>query len=102
MASAAVEKMLKEIYADSRVSPMEVMRLRNEVEQAEQRILQAEGMEGTMSALCKSFDVTNQLMQDSLLQLKKGDYSDMGREMFKAMLEANLALLKANMDVFAE
>jgi hypothetical protein len=101
MASAAVEKLVAEIYQDSKVSPREIMRLRDEVERAEQQVLQSEGMEGVTSALCKSFDVTNQLLQESLLHLRKSEQSDMGRAMVASMLEANLALLKATMDAFS-
>src|SRR5688500_6504923 len=98
MASAAVEKLVKEIYTDSRVSPSEIIRLRDEVERAEQRILQDEGFAGLVSALCKSFDVTDQLLQVSLLDLRKSGVTDTGRAMVTAMLEANLALLKATVE----
>jgi hypothetical protein len=102
MTSGNVEKLVNEIYADSRISPAEIMRLRREVESREQRILKEEGMEGTMSALCKSFDVTNQLLQTSMLELRKSGGTEMGRAMVVAMVEANLALLKATADAFAD
>jgi hypothetical protein len=102
MASGTVEKLITEIYQDSKVSPREIMRLRDEVERAEQQVLQAEGMEGVTSALCKSFDVTNQLLQESLLRLRKSDQSDTGRAMVASMLEANIALLQATVDAFSD
>lgn len=101
MASATIEKLLAEIYEDSKVSPGEIMKLRSEVERAEQQVLQSEGMEGVTGALCKSFDVTNQLLQENLLLLKKSKYSDTGRALVSSMLEANLALLKATIDAFS-
>ena len=102
MPSSNVEKLINEIYADSRVSPAEIIRLREAVDAAEQRILQEEGLQGTMSALCKSFDVTNQLLQTSMLELRKSGGTDLAFGMVAAMVEANLALLKANVDAFSQ
>jgi len=101
MTSGTIEKLVAEIYKDSKVSPGEIMKLSNEVERAEQQVLQSEGTEGVTSALCKSFDVTNQLLQENLLLLRKGKYSEMGRAMVVSMLEANLALLQATIDAFS-
>jgi hypothetical protein len=102
MASGTIEKLVAEIYKDSKVSPGEIMKLRDEVERAEQQVLQSEGVHGVTSALCKSFDVTDQLLQENLLLLRKGQYSEMGRAMVLSMLDANLTLLKATIDAFTD
>ena len=101
MTSGTIEKLITEIYKDSKVTPGEIMKLNHEVERAEQQVLESEPLEGVTSALCKSFDVTNQLLQENLLLVRKGKYSDMGRAMVVSMLEANLALLQATIDAFS-
>jgi hypothetical protein len=45
--------------------------------------------------------VTNQLLQENLLLIRRGKYSEMGRAMVVSMLEANLALLQATIDAFS-
>jgi len=101
MTSGTIEKLITEIYKDAKVTPGEIMKLNHEVERAEQQVLESEGLEGVTSALCKSFDVTNQLLQENLLLLRKGKYSEMGHAMVVSMLEANLALLQATIDAFS-
>lgn len=100
MVSKNMEQLIKQIYADSEVSVGEVINLHNAVEEAEQRILEHEGDAGVVAALCKSFDVTNQLIQESLLRFELGEYSDLGRAMLRSVLEANVALMQANIDAF--
>lgn len=100
MISATMEKLIEEIYADSKISPGEIIKLRKAVDEAAERVLSQEGQEGVVDALCKSFDVTIQLLQESLLKLKKGEYSDMGRAMILSVIEANVALLEANLEAF--
>jgi hypothetical protein len=100
MTSNHWERMIEEVYRDSNINPGEIMRLRDEVNRAEDRVLSADGYEGTMAALCKSFDVTNQLLQDSLLLTNQGKYSDTGQEMIRSVLAANIQLLQATLDAF--
>jgi hypothetical protein len=98
--STTIDRTLRDIYADADVSSEEIIRLRKEVDRAEQRILDEEGLQGIASALFKSFDVTRQLLQESLLRFENGEYSDTGREMVGSALEANIRLLQANVDAF--
>jgi hypothetical protein len=101
MISAAMEDLLREVYADSQVSPDEVIRLRNAADEAAERLLAEEGREGVLDALCKSFDVTNQLLQESMLRASGGRYTDTGRMMILALLEAHIAHLRVTLDAFA-
>ena len=102
MTSNQWQKMIDEVYSDANVSPAEIKRLRDEVERAERQVLDADGYEGTIEALCKSFDVTNQLLQESLLRIKKGEYSDTGTEMVHSVLASNIQLLQATLDAFTD
>jgi hypothetical protein len=100
MISAAMEDLLREIYADSRVSPEEIIRLRNVTDDAAERLLTEEGREGVLDALCKSFDVTNQLVQESLKRASDGRYTDLGRATILSLIEAHSALMQATVDAF--
>lgn len=100
MISAALEDLLRELYADSRVSPEEVIRLRNATDEAAERLLKEEGREGVLDALCKSFDVTNQLLQETMLRASSDRYTNTGRAMILSLLEAHIALLQATVDAF--
>jgi hypothetical protein len=100
MPSATIERTLQAIYADTDVSPSEIMKLRTETDRATQRILDEEGMEGITSALFQSFDVTHQLVQETLLRFKEGAYSDTGQEMVASAIEAHVRLLQASVDAF--
>jgi hypothetical protein len=98
--SSPISRTLRDIYANADVSPEEIIRLREETDRAEQQILNEEGLQGVASALFKSFDVTHQLLQESLLRFERGEYSDTGREMVGSALEANIRLLQASVDAF--
>src|SRR3712207_6054498 len=98
MISGNVERLLQEIYSDTRVSPSEIIDLRNAADEAADRVLAQEGNEGVIDALCKSFDVTNQLVQETAIRLKKGTYSDLGKTMVMSLIESHTALLKATVN----
>lgn len=100
MVSASMEKLIEEIYADSRVSPGEIVKLREAVAEAAERVLSEAGDEGVLAALVKSFDVTTQLLQETVLKFKQSEYTDLARAMVRSVLEANIALLQANLDAF--
>jgi hypothetical protein len=100
MASGNTGSILDEIYADSRVTPGEIARLRKAVEAANASLQEGLGSQGTFAALAKSFDVTGQLLQESLLRLKREGFGDDAQAVVSAVIEANIALLQANLDAF--
>jgi hypothetical protein len=102
MVSGTTEKLLEEIYADTRVTPGEVRQLRLAVDEANARFVDQLGHEGVFDALQKSFDVTTQLVQESILKVKREDYTDTALAVLIALIEANIALLQANVDAFGE
>ena len=102
MASKYLENLYEKIYSDSSVSPAEIIKLRDAVDRLEKRILEEEGFEGTTATLFKSFDVTNQLLQENLLELRQGEYSDTGREMVYSAVASNIDLLRASLDGFTK
>lgn len=98
--SGNMKELLERIYSDTRVSPQELIELREAADAAVAKLLDEVGREGTLDALCKSFDVTNQLVQEVALRLKDGEYSDLGRAMVVSAIESQIALLKATTKAF--
>jgi hypothetical protein len=101
MISQATEKMFAAVYADSRVDPSEMVRLQERIDLAEREALAQEGVEGIFEATTKSFDVTRQLLQESLLRIRAGDYTTFGQAQLMSVLEANVEFLKTTFDAFS-
>ncbi len=100
MLSVEFEKLVNEIYADSKVTPAEVIKLRRAVDEAVEGLLRDEGHHGVFDALFKSFDVTDQLLQECMLKLRKGDYTATAKARVVSALRAHLALLEATVKAF--
>jgi hypothetical protein len=101
MISKYTEQLFAEIYADAKVVPAEMIRLRERIDTAERELLEQEGLEGVIEATCKSFDVTRQLLQESLLRIRGGDYTTHGQALLMSVLEANVGFLQATFDAFS-
>jgi hypothetical protein len=95
----SVEVLIQEIYADSRVTPSEVLRLRAKIEESSEILRKSVGSQGLLDAFCKSIDVSVQLMQETLLSVKRGEYSKHANDIFH-FLEAYIAYLKVTFDAF--
>ena len=95
----SVEILIQEIYADSRVTPSEVLSLRAKIEESAEIIRASVGTQGLLDAFCKSIDVSVQLMQETLLNVKRGEYRKNADDIFH-FLEAYIAYLKVTFDAF--
>jgi hypothetical protein len=95
-----MQRAFEEAYADGGVTPRELIELRNAVDEAAERVLEQEGHEGVLDALCKSFDVTSQLIQEVALRVRSGQYSDLGKEMTRSVIESHCGLLSATAAAF--
>lgn len=100
--TATLEALVQEIYQDSRVSPGEILKLRKLAEEAEKKVLDTIGYQGTTAALFKSFDVTYQLLQETLLQVRKQNVTEENKKAILLAIEANIQLLKTAVDAFAK
>jgi len=98
----SLEKLLEEIYSDSRVSPSEVIKLRKYFERAMIDLLNIDGDEGVTNALCKSFEVTNQLLQETLLKAKRNKENVEFKDALEKVIDSQIALMKANHAVFGK
>lgn len=96
-----LEQMINEIYADAKVSPSEVIKLNKFAEETIDKLISFEGGDGVSSAMCRSFQVTNQLVQSTLLKMRKNKETEERKKIFKKVIEAQIELLKANMELFS-
>jgi hypothetical protein len=93
--SKKMQEAFEAAYSDTEISPKELIALRETVDQAANDLLDQEGHEGALDALCKSFDVTGQLIQEVALGVKSGKYSDLGKAMVASVVESQVAFLNA-------
>lgn len=95
-----MQDLFERVYSDTNVTPTELIELREAADQAAANVLDEVGREGNLDALCKSFDVTSQLVQLTALDLKDGKYTELGNAMVMSMIEAHISLLRATQKAF--
>ncbi|MBC8109941.1 MAG: hypothetical protein H7Y04_02660 [Verrucomicrobia bacterium] len=95
-----LEALLEEIYKDGKVSPKEIIEIRRQSERNMVELLAIAGDEGVINALCKSFEVTTQLLQASLLKVRKGEASAEAKQAILNLIDSQMALIKANYEAF--
>lgn len=96
----SLEQIIDEIYADSTVSPLEYIELKKYADRAMVELLVVEGDEGTTNALCKSFEVTNQLLQLTLLKMKREKENTVFKEALIKLIDSQIVLLEMNTTLF--
>ena len=97
-----LEDTIFEIYADARISPAEFLSLKKLADRDVVELLLIDGDEGTTNALCKSFEVTNQLLQLTLLSMKRDKNSVDFKESLMNVINSQIELLVANTVLFEE
>lgn len=101
--NAKIQDLIDSIFADSHVTPAEIEALHKAADDAEKELLAHLGYKGTFHALLRSFEVTNQLMQESALKIRADDnITDTGKAMVYAAIEANIKLLEVSLQAFAD
>lgn len=100
MISESMEDLFERVYSDTKVTPGEIVELRDAADAAATDVIAEVGREGNLDALCKSFDVTNQLVQLTVLGLKDGRYTELGNAKVMSLIEAHISLLRATQKAF--
>jgi hypothetical protein len=95
-----IEKLIEHIYADTRITPLEIMKLRRAVEACAERVLHETGHHGTVAALTKSFDVLILLLQETLLHMRKEHLPEKSQEAIISLIESYSFLMQANLMAF--
>ena len=101
MISANMQDLFEQVYSDTKVSPSEIVELRRAADEAAEKVLDEVGREGNLDTLCKSFDVTSQLVQATALDLKEERYTELGNAMVMSLIEAHISLLRATQKAFS-
>jgi len=94
-------QLLEEIYQDGKVTTEEILKLRQLSERATVDLLAQAGDEGVINALSKSFEVTVQLMQASLLKVRKEKAAPEVKQALANLIEAHIELMRANYHAFS-
>ncbi|WP_155854896.1 hypothetical protein [Cellulophaga baltica] len=94
--------MKKEIYAYNKVSPKEILAYRKVSERAMVDLLNIDGDEGATNALCKSFEVTNQLLKSTLLRAKTKNEDRPFQKALEKLIHSQIESLKLNKTLFTD
>ncbi|MCG8696862.1 MAG: hypothetical protein MI922_02315 [Bacteroidales bacterium] len=98
IASITIEDLIYDIYSDKDVSNEELLKLYEEKERSELTVLKEEGKDGILAALLHSFDIHHFVMLTLLDKLKNTSASE--RKEILRVLDSNLLVLQANLDIF--
>ena len=98
--SSHTQDILDKIYADGKVSPQEIMELRDHARSMRDEIAGLDGTDSPVVQLLDRMQMLAEEMQTDMLAVRVADYSDMGKMQLMSAIENNVALLKANFDGF--
>ncbi|PWB34708.1 hypothetical protein DCO48_06090 [Pseudomonas sp. SDI] len=93
--SKSLEDMISSIYADGDVSIPEYQNLRDDADLRMERLITEFGQHNNITAFQKSMDVSMQLLQLSVLQVKKDNLSPTGEAIVADALAAQVEYFKS-------
>ena len=99
MNNNALQKLINDIYADSNVSPLEYIQFKTVSDVAVTELLEIEGDGGTTNALCNSFEITNHLLQLTLLKMLYDAGNQAYKDSLMKVINSQIELLKLNVDL---
>jgi len=88
--SKSQEELLKDILSDNKVSYSEFKAIRDEADARFETLINEFGSNNDLTAFQKSADVTVQLMQNTVLNVKEEQLSDLGNAIVKDAIKAQL------------
>lgn len=88
--SKSQEELLNEILLDNVVSYIEFKEIRDEADYRFEKLIAEFGANNDITAFQKSADVTVQLMQNAVLDVKKEKLTDLGNAIVKDAISAQL------------
>lgn len=96
------EELINDILADNIVSFGEFKSIRDEADDRFKKLTSEFGSNNDMTAFQKSVDVTVQLMQNTVLDIKKEKLSDVGEAIVKDAIKAQLNYLQLATKLFLD
>lgn len=88
--SKSQEELLNDILSDNKVSFSEFKKIRDEADNRFNKLVSEFGTHNDLTAFQKSSDVTVQLMQNAVLDIKKEKLTDIGEAIAKDAIAAQL------------
>ena len=100
--SKETQDILNKVYADDHVTPAEIMEIRNHARKMRDEIAALDGEDSAVVLFLDSLNDLAETMQERMLEVRKADYSDLGKMQLFSSIENYVALLKANFDAFSD
>ena len=100
--SNKTQEILNKVYADDHVTPAEIMEIRNHARKMRDEIAALDGEDSAVVLFLDNLNDLAETMQERMLEVRKADYSDLGKMQLFSSIENYVALLKANFDAFSD
>ncbi|MAZ07961.1 MAG: hypothetical protein CMM99_05935 [Rickettsiales bacterium] len=98
--SEKTSDLLKKVYEDNIITPAEIMEIRDYAKEMRDSIADLEGADSNTVLFLDSLNEMAETMQERMLEIRKGDYTDLGKMQLLSSIENYVALIKANFDAF--
>ena len=100
--SKSQEELLAEIFEDNKISFSEYKQIRDEADARFEKLISEFGSNNDVTAFQKSADVTVQLMQNVVLDIKKENISDVGEAIVKDAIKAQINYIQVATKLFLD
>ena len=100
--SNETQNILNKVYGDDHVTPAEIMEIRDHAHKMRDAIASLDGEDSAVVLFLDNLNELAETMQERMLEVRKADYSDLGKMQLFSSIENYLALLKANFNAFSD
>ena len=100
--SNETQTILNKIDGDDHVTPAEIMEIRDHAHKMRDAIASLDGEDSAVVLFLDNLNELAETMQERMLEVRKADYSDLGKMQLFSSIENYLALLKANFKEFSD
>jgi len=100
--SNKTQNIIDKIYEDDHVTPAEIMEIRDHARKMRDAIASLDGEDSAVVLFLDNLNELAETMQERMLEVRKADYSDLGKMQLFSSIENYLALLKANFNAFSD
>ena len=100
--SNKTQDIIDKIYEDDHVTPAEIMEIRDHARKMRDAIASLDGEDSAVVLFLDNLNELAETMQERMLEVRKADYSDLGKMQLFSSIENYLALLKANFNAFSD
>ena len=100
--SNKTQNIIDKIYEDDHVTPAEIMEIRDHARTMRDAIASLDGEDSAVVLFLDNLNELAETMQERMLEVRKADYSDLGKMQLFSSIENYVALLKANFEAFSD